>query len=96
MLKSRRQEGVGRLNAYQLVKIATLWAFYRSIFHLLGLPSAVMAVLYTALYYAAGVLVNLDMLPKRLASRLMAIRIRIPPRRTRLSCRRSRNPHVGT
>ena len=83
VMKSRRQEGVGRLNAYQLVKIATLWAFYRSILHLLGVPSAVMGVVYTAVYYAAGVLLNLHLLPKRFASRIRAIRI--PPRRTRLS-----------
>jgi glycosyltransferase involved in cell wall biosynthesis len=83
VLKSRRQEGVGRLNAYQLAKIATLWAFYRSIFHLLGLPSAFMAAGYTAIYRAASVLLSLHLLPKRAASRIMAIRF--PTRRTRLS-----------
>ena len=38
VLKSHGKEGAAPLNFYQKIKLLTLWAFYRSTFHLLSLP----------------------------------------------------------
>jgi hypothetical protein len=44
VLKSHGKEGAASLNSRQLIKILAIWACYRSIFHMLGLPGRVLGL----------------------------------------------------
>ena len=75
VLRAHGKDGAAPLNPYQLMRIVAIWACYRSLFHLLGVPPTVIFYLRLLAKFPRA-------LPKALA-RLVA-RARTPRRRTRL------------
>jgi glycosyltransferase involved in cell wall biosynthesis len=82
VLRSHGKDGVPPLNPRRIIKIATVWVCYRSIYHVLRVPSIVLRFSSTVIYYILRLLLTLHFLPK--ASARLLGQVRIPLRRTRL------------
>ena len=79
VLKSHGKEGVAPLNPYQMMKILTIWACYRSIFHVLGLPKRLARIAVKAAHLAVEA-----------SNHLLGLKLPLPNWLARYAIRRTR------